>query len=68
MCDVGGRGETGVHNRVELRRYAFVFSLFLPTEVPLSFLLLEPTGMDNIGLLTEVNSPYVSSTRRVHNS
>ena len=65
--DVGLRGETGVHNRVELRRYAFVVSFFPPTEVlPFSFPQL--TRMEDLKLLTEVNSPYVSSTRRVHKS
>lgn len=28
----------------------------------------QTTGMDDINLLTEVNSPYESSIRRVHNS
>lgn len=67
VYDVAVRGETGVHYRVEFRRYAVVFSLFLATEI-LFVCFLQSANMEKLDLLTEVNSPYVSSTRRVHNS
>ena len=37
VCDGVVWGETGVHNKVELRKYASVVSLFLPTETRHSF-------------------------------